>query len=244
MGYIICWRSYFMQQKYDIIVIKLLEMEVEPGGRSYFMQQNNNEVRLLELKDIYKHRVYNNRDERKAEIKKMKEAYENETDSMRRYFMSNPSDKEVEYYIANNFLNGTVSKVPFYFKDTIYMDLFNELKNIPFEMKQKLLVERVFYGGKVGLGLVNQEEATEEQVELFWNLIDLEIETRLENKRWKQNTRRKLNRRNSNGLTTRQQQKQDTISKVQELKQKGLKQVEVSKELNVNKSTVSRYWNI
>lgn len=51
----------------------------------------------------------------------------------------------------------------------------------------------------------------------------------------------KKNRRNINGLTKREQQKQDTIKAIKNLKNKGLKQIEIAKELNINKATVSKY---
>ena len=48
-------------------------------------------------------------------------------------------------------------------------------------------------------------------------------------------------RRNENGLTKREQQKQDTIQAIKVLKNKGLKQIEIAKKLNINKATVSKY---
>lgn len=61
--------------------------------------------------------------------------------------------------------------------------------------------------------------------------------------------RRKLlkereSRRNEDGLTKREQQKRDTIKAVQELKEQGLSQSSVSKELGKGIATVKRYWNI
>ena len=61
--------------------------------------------------------------------------------------------------------------------------------------------------------------------------------------------RRKLlkereSRRNEDGLTKREQQKRDTIKAVQELKERGLSQSIVSKELGKGIATVKRYWNI
>lgn len=51
-------------------------------------------------------------------------------------------------------------------------------------------------------------------------------------------------RRNENGLTNREQQKQDTIRAIQELKAQGLSQSKVSKELGKGIATIKRYWNI
>lgn len=61
--------------------------------------------------------------------------------------------------------------------------------------------------------------------------------------------RRKLHRerqarRNDDGLTKREQQKQDTIKAVQELKKQGLSQSQVSKELGKGIATIKRYWNL
>jgi len=50
----------------------------------------------------------------------------------------------------------------------------------------------------------------------------------------------KEERRNEDGLTKRQQQKQDTIKAVTELYIKGYKQVEIVKELNLTKGRVSQ----
>lgn len=55
------------------------------------------------------------------------------------------------------------------------------------------------------------------------------------------NDRRKKERRNEDGLTSREQQKQDLIKKIKELKDKGFKQIEISKELGISKGTVSKY---
>ena len=49
------------------------------------------------------------------------------------------------------------------------------------------------------------------------------------------------NRRNENGLTSREQTKIDRIYKILELKEKGYKQIEIAEQLNISKSTVSEY---
>ena len=56
------------------------------------------------------------------------------------------------------------------------------------------------------------------------------------------NTRRKLNRRNEIGLTKKQQEKQERKSKVQDLKSKGYKQTEVAEMLGVSLRTVKTDW--
>ena len=55
------------------------------------------------------------------------------------------------------------------------------------------------------------------------------------------NDKRKEDRRNENGLTQREQQKQDLIKQVKELKLQGLKQIEIAEKLGISKGTVSKY---
>lgn len=50
--------------------------------------------------------------------------------------------------------------------------------------------------------------------------------------------------RNENGLTSREQQKQDTIKSIKELKIKGFTQKEVANKLNKGLRTVKLYWNL
>lgn len=57
----------------------------------------------------------------------------------------------------------------------------------------------------------------------------------------RKNIKRNAARRNEEGLTSRQQQKRDLITKVKELKQQGLKQVEIAEKLGRTKGTVSKY---
>ncbi|HID1129822.1 hypothetical protein [Clostridioides difficile] len=51
---------------------------------------------------------------------------------------------------------------------------------------------------------------------------------------------KKLARRNENGLTSREQEKQDRIKLVKELYEKGYKQVEISEKLQLTKGRVSQ----
>lgn len=62
-------------------------------------------------------------------------------------------------------------------------------------------------------------------------------------KQRRQNEARKKARRNEQGLTSREQQKIDTISKVKKLLEQGLNQVEIAKELGINQSNISRILN-
>ena len=57
----------------------------------------------------------------------------------------------------------------------------------------------------------------------------------------RKNTKRNAARRNEEGLTAREQQKQELINKVKELKLQGLKQKDIAIKLNIAKGTVSKY---
>lgn len=65
------------------------------------------------------------------------------------------------------------------------------------------------------------------------------IDSREKNERDKERKRRQ--RRNKDGLTTRQARKQELITKVKELSAKGLKQAEIAKEIGIKQGTVSKY---
>ncbi|HFL2584449.1 TPA: MarR family transcriptional regulator [Clostridioides difficile] len=52
--------------------------------------------------------------------------------------------------------------------------------------------------------------------------------------------RRQENRRNENGLTSREQEKQDKISKILELKNKGLNQSEIARYIGISRQAVSK----
>lgn len=54
------------------------------------------------------------------------------------------------------------------------------------------------------------------------------------------NVRRKENRRNENGLTNREQEKQCRISKILELKNKGLNQSEIARDIGISRQAVSK----
>ena len=65
----------------------------------------------------------------------------------------------------------------------------------------------------------------------------------LDEKYRRNNERRRDERRNENGLTKREQDKQDRIQEIKYLKEEGLSQSKVAKELNIGIATVKRYWN-
>lgn len=57
------------------------------------------------------------------------------------------------------------------------------------------------------------------------------------------NKKRREKRRNENGLTKREQQKQETIAKILELKEQGLNNTEIARKLGLARQTVSKYVN-
>ena len=59
----------------------------------------------------------------------------------------------------------------------------------------------------------------------------------------RKNEQRYRARRNEQGLTSREQQKQDTIKSVKELSEQGLNQVEIAQELNITKARVNQIIN-
>ena len=52
--------------------------------------------------------------------------------------------------------------------------------------------------------------------------------------------KRKIERRNEEGLTQRQQQKQDRLEEILELKEQGLKQIEIAKKIGISRQAVSK----
>lgn len=59
----------------------------------------------------------------------------------------------------------------------------------------------------------------------------------------RQKEQKKKDRRNSNGLTKRQQNKWDNVQAVKELYEKGYKQIQIAKELNITRQYVSKILN-
>ena len=57
----------------------------------------------------------------------------------------------------------------------------------------------------------------------------------------RKNEKRREDRRNENGLTSREQSKEDLINQIKELKSQGLKQVDIADKLGISKGTVSKY---
>lgn len=64
------------------------------------------------------------------------------------------------------------------------------------------------------------------------------LERNEKNRRKKE--KRKIERRNEDGLTKRQQQKQDRLKEILELKAQGLKQIEIAKKIGISRQAVSK----
>ena len=63
----------------------------------------------------------------------------------------------------------------------------------------------------------------------------------LDEKYDRKNEKRRADRRNENGLTSREQQKQELINKVKELVSKGYKNAEIADILKISIRQVQRY---
>lgn len=87
--------------------------------------------------------------------------------------------------------------------------------------------------------LIDILNITEDEQMKLSTIISAKIKSARNNEKCKE--RNKANRRNLNGLTLREQSKQELINKVHDLKAKGFKQVEIAEELDITKGTVSKY---
>ena len=83
--------------------------------------------------------------------------------------------------------------------------------------------------------IINSLDLEENEQEQLLTIISTRVKYDRKNKK------RNESRRNEEGLTSRQQQKKELINKVKELKQQGLKQVEIADKLGITKGTVSKY---
>lgn len=89
----------------------------------------------------------------------------------------------------------------------------------------------------------NISEFNWDSIEIIEEVIDTIEEYISTDIRDKINQRKRDSRRNELGLTFREQKKQDTIEAIQNLKQQGFRQIEVSRKLGLSRSLVSRYWS-
>lgn len=85
--------------------------------------------------------------------------------------------------------------------------------------------------------LIKRLAITEEEQEHLKTIIDLGEKYR------RRNVKRAASRRNENGLTARQQAKQDKIDEIKKLYSNGLTQTEIVARLGITKGTVSKYIN-
>ena len=69
-------------------------------------------------------------------------------------------------------------------------------------------------------------------------------QVKYERRRVKDNETKKANRRNKAGLTSRQQKKQDLIKQVKQLKEQGLNNTQIAKELKISRRYVIKILNL
>ena len=84
--------------------------------------------------------------------------------------------------------------------------------------------------------LIEMLEITEQEQRKLKTIISTKEKYRRNNER--------RTPRNENGLTKREQQKQDLIKSVKDLKIQGLTQKEVAEKLEKGIATIKRYWNL
>ena len=86
--------------------------------------------------------------------------------------------------------------------------------------------------------LIEKLSITDDEMKVMTTIINPSEKLR------RQLVKEKEARRNEDGLTKREQQKQNTIKAVQELKEQGLTQKKVAEMLNKGLRTVKSYWNL
>ncbi|MCW6108686.1 DNA-binding response regulator, partial [Clostridium sporogenes] len=89
--------------------------------------------------------------------------------------------------------------------------------------------------------LIEKLNITDEEMKIFETIISKKEVRRRDNQ--KNKIRQKAKRRNEKGLTKRQQEKLNKESKIKELIKKGYNKAEIARELNLNKSTITRSYS-
>ena len=136
-------------------------------------------------------------------------------------------EKGIEYKPNYDYEYWKGRKTKNYFKDRVYKELCYEFKHTHRKARELGIFAKVIFDSPL----------TEKDVIVFWDLLEQEKKARREF----YNRLRRLER--NSDPDSREQKKQRLIKEIRKLKEAGLKQIEVSKELGINKSTVSRYWN-
>lgn len=85
--------------------------------------------------------------------------------------------------------------------------------------------------------IINMLNISEEEQRELSTIISIDI------KRERDKETKKINRRNKDGLTTREQKKEETKSNIEKLKKQGLNNTEIAKKLGINRVSVSRIIN-
>lgn len=141
--------------------------------------------------------------------------------------------------------------------DSNYDDTLQEIKIIASRIKSKHCTSLSELKGFVRNGLKKVEEHKEgkkvlpkSETIIEWLEITEEEQRELitlkskEIKQENNNIQRRNKRRNEEGLTPREQKKQETINIIKKLKGQGLSQSKASKESGYSIALVKRYWNI
>lgn len=116
-----------------------------------------------------------------------------------------------------------------------------ELKlNEYYALEKKPLVKKFFYEDKSGAyvysnkKLISLLNVTQEEMRELLTIFNYEEKLR------RKNEKRRADRRNENGLTSREQSKMDRIYVILELESKGLNQSKIAKEIGISRQAVSK----
>ncbi len=86
--------------------------------------------------------------------------------------------------------------------------------------------------------IIEMLQITEEEQKFLKTIININTKNN------RRNEHKRANRRNEEGLTSREAKKQELIAKIQELKAEGFTQNIIKDKLNVGIATIKRYWNV
>jgi len=89
--------------------------------------------------------------------------------------------------------------------------------------------------------IIEMLDITLEEQKQLKTIISTQV--KYERRRVKDNEAKKVKRRNKEGLTSREQQKQDLIKQIKQLKEQGLNNTQIAKELDITRVYVSRILN-
>lgn len=164
--------------------------------------------------------------------------------AMREYNIHLYNCRELTLFLYRYYLTKFSGNLSYALDKTLEL---NRKFTIPLEEARVLVdtesVARVFREGKEykysNWKLINILHITEEEQYKLTTIISTKVKNKRNNEKCKERNKKK--RRNANGLTSREQSKQETINKVHKLKAEGYKQIEIAEALEITKGTVSKY---